>query len=93
MTSHAAVVARGWGKPCVCGMEALSLDGKNAHVGPHVIKEGDWISINGTTGEVGGGGVGVAGGAKGRGCEGACGCAAPPLPSSPGLPPLWCSLI
>jgi pyruvate,orthophosphate dikinase len=26
MTSHAAVVARGWGKPCVCGCEALSID-------------------------------------------------------------------
>jgi phosphoenolpyruvate synthase/pyruvate phosphate dikinase len=54
MTSHAAVVARGWGKPCVCGCEGLSLDykAKKCTVGSLELKEGDWVSINGTTGEV-----------------------------------------
>mmetsp|Transcript_3551 Transcript_3551/g.7208 ORF Transcript_3551/g.7208 Transcript_3551/m.7208 type:complete len:907 (-) Transcript_3551:884-3604(-) len=54
MTSHAAVVARGWGKPCVCGCEALEVDysSKSARVGKISLQEGDWISINGTTGEV-----------------------------------------
>lgn len=58
MTSHAAVVARGWGKPCVCGCEALQVntDGKVLKVdgasGTVEIKEGDWVSLNGTTGEV-----------------------------------------
>ncbi|MBN2335050.1 pyruvate, phosphate dikinase [Candidatus Bathyarchaeota archaeon] len=53
-TSHAAVVARGWGKPCVAGCEDIRID-NNANlftVGGHTIKEGDWISIDGTTGEV-----------------------------------------
>jgi phosphoenolpyruvate synthase/pyruvate phosphate dikinase len=54
MTSHAAVVARGWGKPCICGCEALSLDykAKTATVNGSVLQEGSWISLNGTTGEV-----------------------------------------
>lgn len=54
MTSHAAVVARGWGKPCVCGCEALEVDyaSKSAKIGQKSFKEGDWISLNGTTGEV-----------------------------------------
>lgn len=58
MTSHAAVVARGWGKPCVCGCEVLHVDteGKTLKVdgagGGILIKEGDWLSLNGTTGEV-----------------------------------------
>lgn len=55
MTSHAAVVARGWGKPCVCGCETLIVDYKtNSVKAPNgdVLKEGDWCSINGTTGEV-----------------------------------------
>jgi pyruvate,orthophosphate dikinase len=86
MTSHAAVIARGWGKPCVCGCAALEVDpvGKtlsiatataaasgdgdgngngsgndNGHHPPHhdpatdvVLKEGDWISVDGTTGDV-----------------------------------------
>jgi pyruvate, orthophosphate dikinase len=86
MTSHAAVVARGWGKPCVCGCAALAVDaeaktlavaamttangngaaaaaangngnGKSHH--PHhdpatdvILKEGDWLSVDGTTGDV-----------------------------------------
>ena len=54
MTSHAAVVARGWGKPCVCGCEKLDVcqEGKTATVGKNTLVEGDWISLNGTTGEV-----------------------------------------
>lgn len=54
MTSHAAVVARGWGKPCVCGCEALvvNYDTKSAVIGRVTVFEGDYISINGTTGEV-----------------------------------------
>ena len=54
MTSHAAVVARGWGKPCVCGCEVLEVleDKKCARLGDVVLCEGDWLSLNGTTGEV-----------------------------------------
>lgn len=52
MTSHAAVVARGWGKPCVCGWDALTVIDKVAHIGSLEVKEGDWLSVNGTTGEV-----------------------------------------
>ncbi|HEV2262688.1 MAG TPA: pyruvate, phosphate dikinase, partial [Candidatus Rubrimentiphilum sp.] len=51
-TSHAAVVARGMGKPCVAGCEALQIDGKRATLGDHKIDEGDWITIDGTTGDV-----------------------------------------
>jgi phosphoenolpyruvate synthase/pyruvate phosphate dikinase len=52
--SHAAVVARGWGKPCVVGAESIKidLDGRLFRIGKKVIREGDWISIDGTTGEV-----------------------------------------
>ena len=54
MTSHAAVVARGWGKPCVagCGDVVISYGDRSFTNGKVVVKEGDWISINGTTGEV-----------------------------------------
>ena len=54
MTSHAAVVARGMGKPCVCGAEEIKIDYTNARfkVGNMVVKEGDIITIDGTTGEV-----------------------------------------
>lgn len=54
MTSHAAVVARGMGKPCVCGCEALRID-YHKHlfeVAELVIKEGDMISVDGATGNV-----------------------------------------
>ena len=55
-TSHAAVIARGMGAPCVCGVEALKIDAekKQAVVSGTdvVIKEGDMISIDGTTGSV-----------------------------------------
>ena len=54
MTSHAAVVARGWGKPCVAGCEAIKINPatKSFTVDGKTVKEGDFISINGGTGEV-----------------------------------------
>ena len=54
MTSHAAVVARGMGKCCVAGCEAISVDeeAKEFRVGNVVVREGDSISIDGGTGEV-----------------------------------------
>ncbi len=54
MTSHAAVVARGRGKACVVGCGELVVDQRTKQVraGERVIKQGDWISIDGTTGEV-----------------------------------------
>jgi len=53
-TSHAAVVARGLGLPCVAGVAALEIDlaKREMHVGGTLIREGDAISIDGTTGEV-----------------------------------------
>ena len=53
-TSHAAVVARGMGKCAVVGCEAIEVDEekKEFHVGDITVKEGDWISIDGSTGEV-----------------------------------------
>ena len=52
--SHAALVARGMGKPCVCGVSALQVDlpGHVARIGDAVIHAGDLIAINGTTGEI-----------------------------------------
>ena len=54
MTSHAAVVARGMGKCCVSGAGELHIDytTKTVRVGKKVYKEGDWISLNGTTGQI-----------------------------------------
>ena len=54
MTSHAAVVARGWGKCCICGAGDLRIDYKNGivSVGDKKYKEGDVISLNGSTGNV-----------------------------------------
>jgi len=51
-TSHAAVVARGMGKPCVCGVDSLKIDAEHkvARVGDVEFREGDIISIDGTTG-------------------------------------------
>jgi len=54
MTSHAALVARGWGKCCVVGCGALHVDNakKELHIDGKVLKEGDWITLNGTKGAV-----------------------------------------
>jgi pyruvate,orthophosphate dikinase len=54
MTSHAAVVARGMGKPCVTSARNLVIDYKNSQIKIHdkVLKEGDLITIDGSTGEV-----------------------------------------
>ena len=54
MTSHAAVVARGMGKCCVSGAGSLKINYKNRTVKTDNanLKEGDWISLNGTTGEI-----------------------------------------
>ena len=53
-TSHAAVVARGMGKPCVAGAAGIEVDvmARRAHIGDVVIKEGDIITLDGTTGNV-----------------------------------------
>jgi pyruvate, orthophosphate dikinase len=52
MTSHAAVVARGMGAPCVAGCSVLDISGKIMKIGGKAYKEGDWVTIDGTTGEV-----------------------------------------
>ncbi|QBM76212.1 pyruvate, phosphate dikinase [Sphingomonas sp. AAP5] len=54
MTSHAAVVARGMGRPCVSGAGSISIDAKAGvmKVGDRTIREGDLVTIDGTTGEV-----------------------------------------
>ena len=54
MTSHAALVARGWGKCCIVGCSSLHIDvaAKQMTVGNYVVKEGDWISMNGSLGKV-----------------------------------------
>ena len=54
LTSHAALVARGWGKSCVVGCQTLHIN-KNmlsGSVGDTKIKEGDWITLSGSTGEI-----------------------------------------
>jgi pyruvate,orthophosphate dikinase len=54
MTSHAALVARGWGKCCIvgCGSISVEVDKKAMSVDGKMFKEGDWISLNGTKGYV-----------------------------------------
>lgn len=54
MTSHAALVARGWGKCCIVGCSALNInvEKKEIRVNGAVLKEGDWITLNGTKGIV-----------------------------------------
>ncbi|MEA1926994.1 MAG: pyruvate, phosphate dikinase, partial [Candidatus Auribacterota bacterium] len=54
MTSHAAVVARGWGKCCVAGAGAVNIDYKKKQftIGKAVVKEGQFISLNGSTGAI-----------------------------------------
>ena len=53
-TSHAAVVARQFGVPCVVGASAVRIDleKRQMKVGDVMVKEGEWISVDGTTGEV-----------------------------------------
>ncbi len=60
-TSHAAVVARGMGTTCVCGVEALDVDleSRTARIGDRTISEGDQLSVDGSTGEVFAGSVDV----------------------------------
>ena len=57
VSSHAALVARQMGKVCVCGAAELEIDyhARTVKVGKKTFKEGDFMSINGTTGEVFGG--------------------------------------
>ena len=52
--SHAALVARGMGRPCVCGASELKIDHERglATVGDLVLREGDWIAIDGSTGRI-----------------------------------------
>ncbi len=54
MTSHAALVARGWGKCCIVGCSAIHVDleKKTMQVEGKILKEGDWITLNGTKGNV-----------------------------------------
>ena len=59
MTSHAAVVARGWGRPCICGCTSLQIDEAKGVMtvtledgSQKTLQEGDFISLNGNTGEV-----------------------------------------
>jgi len=54
MTSHAALVARGWGKCCIVGCTALDInvERKEMRVNGRVLREGDWITLNGTRGRV-----------------------------------------
>jgi pyruvate,orthophosphate dikinase len=54
LTSHAALVARGWGKSCVVGCQDLTIDKslKFAKIGREKIKEGDYITLNGSSGDI-----------------------------------------
>jgi pyruvate,orthophosphate dikinase len=54
MTSHAALVARGWGKCCIVGCNALNINShdRTLTVNNETLKEGDWITLNGTKGNV-----------------------------------------
>lgn len=54
MTSHAALVARGWGKCCIVGAGAIKInyEGKHFAAGAESVKEGDWLTLNGSKGTV-----------------------------------------
>jgi pyruvate,orthophosphate dikinase len=52
LVSHAAVVARGWGKPAIVGADAVKVVGRELRVGDTVVRHGDVISIDGSSGEV-----------------------------------------
>ncbi len=51
-TSHAAVVARGWGKCCVVGCDALNISGKSLQAGGKTVNEGDSLTLDGSSGKV-----------------------------------------
>jgi len=51
-TSHAAVVARGMGTPCVAGAKEVIIQGKTMTIGSKTFNEGDWVTLDGSTGEV-----------------------------------------
>ena len=54
MTSHAALVARGWGKCCIVGCSSIiiDMDNKSVNINGTILKEGDWLSLNGSTGNI-----------------------------------------
>tara|TARA_A100001037_G_C15152141_1_gene640112 strand:+ start:1646 stop:4342 length:2697 start_codon:yes stop_codon:yes gene_type:complete len=54
MTSHAALVARGWGKCCIVGCSDLHINvaAKEVSIGDIILKEGDWVTMNGTVGHL-----------------------------------------
>ena len=52
LVSHAAVVARGWGTPAIVGADAVKISGSSFTANGVTVKEGDWLSLDGTTGEV-----------------------------------------
>jgi pyruvate,orthophosphate dikinase len=52
LVSHAAVVARGWGTPAIVGADAVKISGNSFSANGVTVKEGDWLSLDGTTGEV-----------------------------------------
>ncbi len=52
MTSHAALVARGWGKCCIVGCGGIHIENKEVHIDGKILKEGDRITLNGTKGNV-----------------------------------------
>lgn len=52
LVSHAAVVARGWGTPAIVGADNVKISGNSFSVGDITVREGDWLSLDGSTGEV-----------------------------------------
>jgi pyruvate,orthophosphate dikinase len=52
LVSHAAVVARGWGTPAIVGAESVKISGSSFTANGVTVKEGDWLSLDGATGEV-----------------------------------------
>jgi pyruvate,orthophosphate dikinase len=52
LVSHAAVVARGWGTPAIVGADSVKISGNSFIANGVTVKEGDWLSLDGTTGEV-----------------------------------------
>ncbi|MCE2735589.1 MAG: pyruvate, phosphate dikinase [Ilumatobacteraceae bacterium] len=52
LVSHAAVVARGWGTPAIVGADNVKISGNSFSVGDVTVREGDWLSLDGSTGEV-----------------------------------------